>query len=246
MNVRLLQLLVLLGVLVGCEHAEQPAIPALSELPGTSSGAPPRINGDVGAPRASPPAEVSYGAPGDVTLPGSATTSEAGDISLDFADTDIREVATQILGNILKLNYTIDPAVHGAATLRTVRPLARTQLLSGTCNRCWPRMVRPWCNPAACTRVRASRAGSRCPGIRRNSGHRRCAIALCCGRGPRQGAAAIRRRRWQDSRRPRAQRAAGRRRTSGKREPAGSRTGLRYRYPRTAICTRFCRSTPAM
>jgi general secretion pathway protein D len=130
MNVRLLQLLVLLGVLVGCEHAEQPAIPALSELPGTSSGAPPRINGDVGAPRASPPAEVSYGAPGDVTLPGSATTSEAGDISLDFADTDIREVATQILGNILKLNYTIDPAVHGTATLRTVRPLARTQLLS--------------------------------------------------------------------------------------------------------------------
>ena len=130
MNVRLLQLLVLLGVLVGCEHAEQPAIPALSELPGTSSGAPPRINGDVGAPRASPPAQVSYGAPGDVTLPGSATTSEAGDISLDFADTDIREVATQILGNILKLNYTIDPAVHGAATLRTVRPLARTQLLS--------------------------------------------------------------------------------------------------------------------
>ena len=129
MNVRLLPLLVLLGVLAGCEHAEQPAIPALSELPGTSSAAPPRINGDVGAPRASPPAEVSYGTPGDVTLPGSATTSEAGDISLDFADTDIREVATQILGNILKVNYTIDPAVHGTATLRTVRPLARTQLL---------------------------------------------------------------------------------------------------------------------
>jgi general secretion pathway protein D len=48
---------------------------------------------------------------------------------LDFADTDIREVSTQILGNILKLNYTIDPAVHGAATLRTVTPLARSQLL---------------------------------------------------------------------------------------------------------------------
>ena len=245
MNVRLLQLLVLLGVLVGCEHAEQPAIPALSELPGTSSGAPPRINGDVGAPRASPPAEVSYGAPGDVTLPGSATTSEAGDISLDFADTDIREVATQILGNILKLNYTIDPAVHGAATLRTVRPLARTQLLS-VLQSLLAQNGAALVQSGSLYRVRASRAGSRCPGIRRNSGHRRCAIALCCGRGPRQGAAAIRRRRWQDSRRPRAQRAAGRRRTSGKREPAGSGTGLRYRYPRTAICTRFCRSTPAM
>ena len=96
MSVRLLPLFVLLGVLVGCEHAEQPAIPALSELPGTPNPAPPRINGDVGAPQASPPAEVLYGTPGDVTLPGSATTSEAGDISLDFADTDIREVTTQI------------------------------------------------------------------------------------------------------------------------------------------------------
>ena len=132
MSVCKLTLLVLLGVLAGCEHAEQPAIPALSELPATSSAAPPRINGDVGAPRASSPPEVSYGTSGDVTLPNSATTGEAGDISLDFADTDIREVATQILGNILKLNYTIDPAVHGTATLRTVKPLARTQLLPGT------------------------------------------------------------------------------------------------------------------
>ncbi len=48
---------------------------------------------------------------------------------MDFADTDIREVVSQILGVILKLNYTIDPAVHGTATLRTQRPLARSQLL---------------------------------------------------------------------------------------------------------------------
>jgi general secretion pathway protein D len=130
MNANSLLALVLLFVLPGCERAEQPAIPALSELPGAPIAAPARINGDVGAPRATPPEQVSYGTPGDATLPNGVTTSATGDISLDFADTDIREVATQILGNILKLNYTIDPAVHGTATLRTVTPLPRSQLLS--------------------------------------------------------------------------------------------------------------------
>jgi len=119
----------LLGVLLGCEHAEQAAIPALSELPGTPIAATPRINGDVGAPQATPPAQISYGNPSDVALPRTTTAGEAGDISLDFADTDIREVVAQILGNILKLNYTMDPSVHGTATLRTVTPLARSQLL---------------------------------------------------------------------------------------------------------------------
>jgi general secretion pathway protein D len=122
-------LILLLGVLLGCERAEQAAIPALSELPGTPIAAPPRINGDVGAPEATSPAQISYGNPGDVALPRQTTGSGTGDISLDFADTDIREVVAQILGNILKLNYTMDPSVHGTATLRTVTPVPRSQLL---------------------------------------------------------------------------------------------------------------------
>jgi general secretion pathway protein D len=129
MSMRAWPLALLLGVLAACERAEQPAVPALSELPGTPMAAPARVNGDVGAPKATPPEEISYGTPGAVTLPKEAAVGEPGDISLDFADTDIREVATQILGNILKLNYTIDPAVHGTATLRTVTPLPRSQLL---------------------------------------------------------------------------------------------------------------------
>ncbi len=119
----------LLAALPGCQRAEQSAISPLSELPGTAAAAPPRVNGGVGAPQATPPAQVSFGAPAAPSLPPLAGGQPSGDISLDFADTDIREVATQILGNILKLNYTIDPAVHGTATLRTVAPLARSQLL---------------------------------------------------------------------------------------------------------------------
>ena len=38
-------------------------------------------------------------------------------------------MVAQILGTLLKVNYTIDPAVHGTATLHTVRPLNRTQLV---------------------------------------------------------------------------------------------------------------------
>ena len=59
----------------------------------------------------------------------SVLTPGPGDISLDFADTDIREIVAQILGTILKVNYTIDPTIRGTATLHTVRPLNRSELL---------------------------------------------------------------------------------------------------------------------
>ena len=124
-----LLLFVPLAALPGCQRPEQPAITPLSELPGTPTAAQPRINGNDGAPQAIPPAQIAYGTQGDVVLPTQAGAQQPGDISLDFADTDIREVATQILGNILKVNYTIDASVHGTATLRTVTPLSRSQLL---------------------------------------------------------------------------------------------------------------------
>lgn len=120
----------LLGLLAGCEHAEQPAIHELAPLPGATAAAPSRVNGGVGTPEATPPAQVSVGTPPLPTAPGAPGAPQSGDISLDFADTDVREVASQILGNILKVNYTIDPAVHGSVTLHTVTPLARTQLLA--------------------------------------------------------------------------------------------------------------------
>jgi general secretion pathway protein D len=59
-----------------------------------------------------------------------ANTSEVqGDISLNFVNTDISAVVDQILGTILQLNYTIDPNVQGAVSLRTVVPIARDALI---------------------------------------------------------------------------------------------------------------------
>ena len=58
-----------------------------------------------------------------------AETTPAGDITLNFANADIREVVRTILGDILKLNYVIDSKVKGTITVQTSRPLSREALL---------------------------------------------------------------------------------------------------------------------
>lgn len=52
-----------------------------------------------------------------------------GDITLDFKDADIQEVARVILGDLLKSNYAIDPDVSGAVTLQTGKPITRQALI---------------------------------------------------------------------------------------------------------------------
>ena len=55
---------------------------------------------------------------------------QGGDISLNYVDTDIREIARLILGEILKVNYSIDPGFQGTVTIQTARPLRRDELIS--------------------------------------------------------------------------------------------------------------------
>ena len=89
---------------------------------------PPGVNGNVGSTEATPPAQTAFGQ----ALPGRATSAQAagpGEYSLDFADTDIREVASQILGQLLRVSYTIDPTVRGTATFHSAEPLPRERLL---------------------------------------------------------------------------------------------------------------------
>jgi general secretion pathway protein D len=120
----------LLAVALACCTQSEPVISSLPPLPDTPSSASPRVNGNVGSPQAPTAPILSYGTlPSAAAAPASPPGATGGNISLDFADTDIREVVAQILGTMLKVNYTIDPAVHGSATLRTTQPLARSQLL---------------------------------------------------------------------------------------------------------------------
>jgi general secretion pathway protein D len=50
-------------------------------------------------------------------------TEPDGSITLNFVNTDIREVISAILGDALKVSYVIDPRVQGTVTVRTSQPL---------------------------------------------------------------------------------------------------------------------------
>ena len=123
----------LMIVLVACQQQQQAL--TLQPLPGNpnnnSGVSPPRTNGTVGADTNTQLApEILNGRPmtfAPARLPPQA--AEGGDITLKFVDADIREIVKQVLGSILQVNYTIDPAVHGNATIETVKPLARKDVL---------------------------------------------------------------------------------------------------------------------
>ncbi|HJR69801.1 MAG TPA: secretin N-terminal domain-containing protein, partial [Gammaproteobacteria bacterium] len=55
--------------------------------------------------------------------------STPGDINLRFDATDIREFVGAVLGDILGVNYLIDPMVAGTVTVQTTRPIRDVELL---------------------------------------------------------------------------------------------------------------------
>ena len=117
--------------LVGCKSNRQP----LEELPGNtnvqSGVASPRVNGVVTPPQGPlQPPEVAYGGSASTRGKRGAMAGEEGDVMLNFADTDIKEVIRQILGDILHVNYVVDPAVAGTVTLETHQPVQKSQLLA--------------------------------------------------------------------------------------------------------------------
>ncbi|NCF80258.1 MAG: type II secretion system secretin GspD [Proteobacteria bacterium] len=52
-----------------------------------------------------------------------------GNITLNFENTNLREVVKVILGDLLDVNYNVDPAVQGAVTLQTSNPLSKDDLI---------------------------------------------------------------------------------------------------------------------
>lgn len=111
--------------LAGCAERPEP-LPAPLPGPDRTGAAQPRIDSRLPQNRG-PTGLLSYGTGASGT--GALTAQGGGDITLNFAGTDIRTVVNQILGDTLHVNYVIDPNVQGTATLRTTTPLRRDQLL---------------------------------------------------------------------------------------------------------------------
>ena len=117
-----------LVAIAGCTHRgsapNETSAPLAVAAPETSAPGAGRQSGAIGAPRATP-SSISIGrAPGEGGL-----TLSGGDVSLDFADADLRDTAGRILGDLLHVNYTIDPDVKGTVSLRTAQPVPPAQAL---------------------------------------------------------------------------------------------------------------------
>jgi general secretion pathway protein D len=51
-------------------------------------------------------------------------------VTLDFADADIKDVVRTVLGDILKVAYSIDPQIQGKVTLKTSEPLRKEDVIA--------------------------------------------------------------------------------------------------------------------
>lgn len=124
-------------LLTGCSSIEgyfgSEKIPAATSEP-ISAQRTPRGIAPAGS-EVTPPAEnAPFEQQGDGSIVQAETTSRAtqtpaGDITLNFNRASLQDVADAILGQILGLKYSIDPNLQTRVTIRTTRPMARSELL---------------------------------------------------------------------------------------------------------------------
>ncbi|HTH99208.1 MAG TPA: type II secretion system secretin GspD, partial [Stellaceae bacterium] len=119
--------------LAGCQAKPQPLAPLGPESL-TNTQAAPRENSALGTSNGTgrPVVALSRSATVGAGASANASTldSNVADVTFNFADADIREVTRTILGSILGVDYTIDPAVHGTTTVATPKPVTRRQALA--------------------------------------------------------------------------------------------------------------------
>jgi general secretion pathway protein D len=120
--------------LSSCKQPETGLVPL--EQPTALQAAAPRISGPIPTNRSEERPFEDRRTPAiaglqgtDVPPPPGAVTGQGGDVTLNFVDTDIREIVRAVLGTTLKVDYTIDPAVHGTGSIETPAPLPRSALL---------------------------------------------------------------------------------------------------------------------
>lgn len=111
-------------LLLPLAHQTRAAPTQLSQHPAAASPSE-TSPGDSGGPIVRQDATGNVVAP---TRPHSYAVT-AGEVTLNYVDTDVKEIARVVLGEILKVNYSIDPGLSGTVTIQTARPLKRDELL---------------------------------------------------------------------------------------------------------------------
>jgi general secretion pathway protein D len=119
----------------GCQHIVPgtPNVPT-TEAPIGSGIKDQRVDGPIATTEPERPGAVvneGRSATGPSATGGQSGVTPSGDaVDLDFADTDVRAVVQQILGQVLKVDFAIDPAVHGTVTYKSAHPVPTRMLLS--------------------------------------------------------------------------------------------------------------------
>ena len=134
---------VLAGQLAACarepRRQEAPVLtapPPQVALPDRAPLAPQRQAGAFGPePADARPAKIAEVYPGtgrsiDPDAARGRGTPREGDITLNFAETDVREVVQVMLRDILGVNYVIDPDVRGNVSLEMSRPIRKEDVVS--------------------------------------------------------------------------------------------------------------------
>lgn len=112
-------------ILSGC--MEQRAVQPLPGPPLTAEEAD-RADGLLEGPQAS--ATIVAGEPArPVTIPSAQAAPAPGDIRLNFPNADVRVAAKAVLGDLLRLEYSVDPSVSGTVSVVTASPVARSAVL---------------------------------------------------------------------------------------------------------------------
>lgn len=112
----------------GCEPA--PPVKPLPPVDGSAVTGPSRDAADELIDGPSARATIVEGGVAPTITPQSAQINpRSGDISLNFPNADVRVVAKAVLGDILHLRYTVDPAVTGTVSVVTASPIARSSVL---------------------------------------------------------------------------------------------------------------------
>src|SRR5579872_2874014 len=142
-----LLMIVAVSVLAGCNSSDQEPIPEAGfQSPTTISQtrlAPSQSVGGAGTPIVLSSGANAYrpvGAPeivmgtGNTVSTGRAptapqVTTTGSDVTLDFSNVDIRDVLKSVLGDLLKVSYTVDPGVQGTITLQTGKPIPRSSII---------------------------------------------------------------------------------------------------------------------
>ena len=141
--VRLL-LVIVIGPLSGCNPPQQPPPEAgaqFSPYVGPSGGSAAGSFDASGQPISLAPPRRSAG-PAEIVMGNGQFVSQGGqsrgrrqielvgaDVTLDFANVDIRDVLKSVVGDLLQQSYTVDPSVQGNITLQTGQPIPRSQVI---------------------------------------------------------------------------------------------------------------------